>query len=638
MRLPSKRQWLQLFKVLDQKEKTLFLLFLLLFFISLPSLVVTFWIKDAETGPAVGGSFTEGMVGTPRFINPVYAAGNDADRDLAELVFSGLMKYGENGEIIYDLAKTIEVKEGGREYDVYLKEKIFWHDGKSLTADDVIFTIETIQNPDYKSPLRGNYIGIEAEKKHDHMLTLKIAEPYAGFKERLTLKIIPKHIWQDVSPQNFFLSNYNLQPIGSGPYKFKDLAQNREGAITSLQLVRFNKYFAEGPYISEINFRFFPSEKELIKEASAGRIDAFSLSETASSPRGFKEYSFSLNRYFAIFLNIKESDFLKEKTIRQALNYGTDKQSLVEKFLAGKGEAFDHYPFDKEKAAELLEASGLEKRNGKLIKITRGRTANFISDLKEGSRGAEVTALQTCLAADPEVYPQGIVSGNFGSQTKAAVIAFQEKYRQEILAPAGLKSGTGTVGPSTRTKLNEICSEPATETEVSFKLLTVQDPVLEKVAEEISSQWQELGITLKIETYPISQLEKDFIKPREYEMLLFGQMLSIIQDPFPFWHSSQIKDPGLNLSKYESTKANRLLDDARKILDQEEREEKLQEFQAVLIEDAPAVFLYNPSYLYRASQNIAGIKEGLVADPSKRFSNINEWYINTKRLWRADKN
>ena len=609
-----------------------FLAFLLIFCISLPSLVFTFYIKDTEKGPAVGGTFTEGAVGAPRFINPLYAASNDVDRDLTELVFSGLMKYDKSGDVIYDLAKMVDVKNEGKEYDIHIKEEVFWHDGEKLTADDVIFTLEIIQNPDYKSSLRGNYIGIESEKINEYLVRFKIKEPYAGFKERLTLKIMPKHIWQDVSPQNFFLSNYNWQPVGSGPYKFESINQNSEGVITSLQLKRFNKYFGEKPYIPEINFLFFQSEKDLVGQIGSGQIDGFSLSEKHNVPRSFKEHSFSLPRYFAVFLNAKDSDLLAEKKVRQALNYGTDKGLLAEKFVLSEDEISDYYPFDPEKAEELLKSSGMEKKDDKWVKITKGKTAAFKSDLKEGSSGTEVIALQTCLAADPDVYPERKITGNFASQTKAAVIAFQEKYAKDILAPSGLKSGTGKVGPSTRAKLNEICSEPPKKTEVSLTLLTVEDPSLEKVAEEILRQWKELGISIEIETYPLSQLEKEFIKPREYEMLLFGQILSIIPDPFPFWHSSQIKDPGLNLSKYQSTKSDKLLEEARTVLDPEKREEKLQEFYEVLIEDAPAVFLYNPNYSYWVSEKINGVKTGIIVDPSKRFSDINEWYIATKRF------
>ena len=117
-------------------------------------------------------------------------------------------------------------------------------------------------------------------------------------------------------------------------------------------------------------------------------------------------------------------------------------------------------------------------------------------------------------------------------------------------------------------------------------------------------------------------------------MLLFGEVLEIIPDPYPFWHSSQIKDPGLNLAKYENKSADKLLEAARTSLDEADRAKKYQEFQEILIGSAPAVFLYSPDYVYYVNKNIKGIDMKIIADPSKRFDNIEDWYINTKKTWK----
>jgi len=117
-------------------------------------------------------------------------------------------------------------------------------------------------------------------------------------------------------------------------------------------------------------------------------------------------------------------------------------------------------------------------------------------------------------------------------------------------------------------------------------------------------------------------------------MLLFGEVLGQTPDPFPFWHSSQKRDPGLNLAMYENKKCDKLLEEARGSLDEKIRKEKLEEFQGLLIEDVPAVFLYNPDYLYLVSKEIKGLNTKMIVDPSKRFSGIEDWYIKTKRVWK----
>ena len=89
---PSKKQWVQIFKVLNKKERTAFLIFLALFLGSSLSLIVILYCKNTEVQPAIGGKYSEGVVGAPRFINPIYAQGSDVDRDLVEIIFSGLMQ------------------------------------------------------------------------------------------------------------------------------------------------------------------------------------------------------------------------------------------------------------------------------------------------------------------------------------------------------------------------------------------------------------------------------------------------------------------------------------------------------------------------------------------------------------------
>ena len=143
-----------------------------------------------------------------------------------------------------------------------------------------------------------------------------------------------------------------------------------------------------------------------------------------------------------------------------------------------------------------------------------------------------------------------------------------------------------------------------------------------------------MGVEIKINALDSTTLGQEMIKPRAYEMLLFGQGLELFLDPFPYWHSSQIKDPGFNFSNYENKNANNLLAQARQTLDSEQRKTLLEEFQNILIEDVPAIFLYSPDYIYLVSDKIKGISEKIITDPSKRFSDITSWYIKTKRVWK----
>ena len=143
-----------------------------------------------------------------------------------------------------------------------------------------------------------------------------------------------------------------------------------------------------------------------------------------------------------------------------------------------------------------------------------------------------------------------------------------------------------------------------------------------------------MGVELVIETFDRETIEKEVIKNRNYEALLFGEVLSATPDPLPFWHSLQKKDPGLNLSLYENKKTDKLLEEIRQSLDEQTRAEKLEEFQNILLANAPAVFLYSQDYVYLTPKKIKGITETVIVNPSKRFSGITDWYMRTKRVWK----
>lgn len=654
---PSKSQWWQFFKsphqILTKEEKIIFGGFLFLALVSGFFLLVNFYFENTKIVPALGGKFVEGVFGHPRFINPIYAEASDVDRDLVELIFSGLMKYNSEGEIVPDLAKNYKILEGGKVYEFELREDAFWQDGKKVKTDDVVFTIKTIQNPEIKSPLLPNWLGVEVEKIDEQRVKFKLKKPYSAFLERATVKIMPKHIWKDVLVKNFPLVNLNLRPVGSGPYQLKNLERDERGEISSLELILNKKYFGKLPNITQISFKFFDSEEKLLEALNAGEIDGANVNTQSFKNAQFNEYHFLLPRYFAVFFNPKSSGSkaLLEKEVRKALNYGTNKNEILEEVLQGQGKivnspllpeiyklkpASTTYEFDLEKAKEILEKAGYLEREEKRVKIVKKEPAfQFKQDLKLNSSGKEVEELQKCLSRDKEIYPLAKIDGNFDILTKKAVIRFQEKYKNEISQLAGYQiSCTGFVGRSTRAKLNEICFQPEVEEiPLKFSLATVDQPMLKETALLLKKQWKSLGAEVEIKTFDFKDLEREVIKLRNYEALLFGQVLGKIPDPFPFWHSSQ-REFGSNLAEYKNKKADELLEEGRVELSAETRAEKYEELQEIILENAPAIFLYNPDELYFVSKKVKGIKEGLIVDLAKRFSGIENWYIKTMRAWK----
>jgi len=629
-------------------ERFFFFFFLFSFFFSLSFLILNFYFEKTKIVPKEGGIFVEGMVGFPNYLNPIYSIASDIDDSITNLLFSGLMKFEEKN-LLPDLAEGYKILEDGKVFEVFLKDNIFWSDGQKITSDDVIFTVKTIQNPETKSPLRTAWLGVDIEKISEKDFKFILKNPSYVFLENLTLKPIPKHVFENIPPANLSLSFLNLKPVSSGPYQLEKIERDKNGKIILIELKRNENYFGKKPYIQKFVFRFSENEKELLEAVKRREIDGFSQKEFQEIP-GFEVLNFKMPRYFAVFLNL-EREFFSEKEVREALNLATNKNEILRKVISKGGEIVsspvlsEFFPseiessnFDPGKAKEILEKAGYKDLDGDGILekvIVKEPPFQFKSNLSLGSKGKDVEELQKCLAKDPEVYPEGEITGYFGNKTKEAVIRFQEKYRKEILEPAGLEKGTGEIKEKTREKLNQVCFERKEEKYVlKFSLSTAEDPILLKTAQILKKQWEKLGFGVEIKSYKIEDLKREIIPKKDYDALLFGQILGKIPDFFPYWHSTQIGENGLNLSNYQNKDVDKILEEVREEFDEEKRKEKLKKFEEILIKDYPAIFLYNPNYFYFVSEKVKGVKESFIFLPSERFWNVENWYIKEKRVWK----
>ena len=579
--------------------------------------------------------------------------------EIQQLLFSGLLKYDAQGNLIKDLAEDYKIQNKGKTYVFTLKDNVFWHDGVEITAEDIEFTVKLIQAPQYQSPLLKEWLGIGVEIEGKNKIKFFLNKTYFSFLETIAqLKILPKHVFKDLSPEDLpWALTSEEYLLGSGPFKFHELKQDKSGYIKDFILKRNENYVLKKPFLSKISFKFYTTEKDLIKAAKNGEVDGATLSsfeEIENLEKGrFEAYHISVPRYFAVFFNEKDSEILKNQNIRKALNYSLNKQEILDLIFAGNGKQVDSpvlseyyllnppskiYDFNLSRAEEILDAEGFEKNLETGLRekaIDKESSSPIKSDLKYQARSSEVSSLQECLAQIPGVYPEGTVSGYFGPKTRTAVIKFQEKYAEDVLAPIGLSKGTGKVGPLTRKKLDALCFPSEKETlTLEFSLTTVDKAPLPQIAEILKKKWGEIGIKVKIKKVSISTFETEVLKKRDFETLLFGESLSSLLDPFPFWHSSQKEYPGLNISSYNSKQADKFLITARETSDNEDRKEALENFQDTLIEDIPAIFLVKPDYIYLIDSNIKGYNVEKIIEPSKRFSTIEDLFIKTQRTWK----
>lgn len=568
-KLMSVKKILYLPRILSAKEKGIFTV---LFFTVLLSGVFFFgkiYLRLTVPVPAVGGSYTEGILGEPRVINPIFTS-RDAERDLARLIFSGLFTYNSTGNIIGDLAEKYEVSEDGKIYIVTLRKNLLWHDNTPLTADDVAFTIHTIQNTQYKSPLRPNWQGVNIEIADPLTVRFILRTPYAPFIENLTVGIIPKHIWEPITPEQSLLHEQALTPVGSGPYQFDEMRQEKDGTISWYQLRRNARYYREGPHLSAITFIFYRNEDDMFAAVRTGKIDGYGpISEkffSHISKNTASVHAIEMPRIFGIFYNDQKTALFTEKPIRQAIGLALNREEIAKNVVSGGAVPFA-YPLP-----------------------------GFLS-----------------------LHEQNVPEH-----------AYNVEGAKHLLRQAGWNDSDedGILDRKPRKgKADE-------KTKLAFVLRTSDWPDLVRTAEVIKEELRVIGVDITIETFPFPDLEAKVIRPRDFEILLFGEVYGREPDPFPFWHSSQIKDPGLNVAIYASKKADRILEEARKSSDLAVRKERYKEFEEMITNDIPAVFLYSQTFIYLLPNDIQGVNLNKISLPADRFNEINKWFRETKRVFK----
>jgi len=547
-------------------EKVIFFFFVCIFIITGLSLLTKINARFLVEVPDYGGNITEGVLGTPRFVNPLLAT-SDADRDLVALIYSGLMKAHPEDGLIPDLAESFTISPDGLTYSFILKEDVRFHDGTKITTDDIEFTISKAKDPILKSPRRGSWDGVNVEKVSDKEIHFVLQQPYAPFLENTTIGILPKHVWEGADTEQFSFSQLNIEPIGSGPYKVNKVKRNSAGIPTNYTLQRFSEYALGKPFIKTINVRFYQNEDELLRAykqkdiESARGFSARTAHELGGS--GIRIETAVLPRIFGVFFNQNQATIFTNPEVRKALSLSLDKEKIVSEILFGYGVAIN---------------SPIPIRDNPLSKE-----------------------------------PQKTEEERF-------------KEAGDVLLKEGWEKNEDTgiweyVGKNETLKL-------------SFSIATGDALEIKSAGDLITENWKRFGADVSIEVFETGNLNQNIIRPRKYDALFFGEIVGRDLDLYPFWHSSQRNDPGLNIALYVNSTVDSLVEKARKISDPTLQQEKLAEFEAEIIKDNPAVFVYSPKFIYVVPNKVKGMLLGQLSIPAERFTNINEWYVETNHIWK----
>ncbi len=523
--------------------------------------------------PVKGGSVTEGIIGSPRFINPILAI-SDADRDLTSLIYSGLLKTDPDGSLITDIAESYSLSSDALTYTFILKNGLSFHDGTPITTDDVEFTILKAQDSAIKSPKRANWDSVKIEKINEREINFILKQPYAPFLENATMGILPKHIWKNLSSEEFALSFFNIEPVGSGPFMLKSISKNSSGIPENYVLSSFGDYAIGEPYIKKITISFHPNEAsilDLFKKTNLESVNSITPEETAKLPplQNTNLATSPLSRIFGIFFNQNQATMFADVEVRKALDVAIDKKTIVDSVLYGFGVI----------------------ANGPIPKGFTGYEDEYIDAISQEERISKA---------------------------------------KSILEQNGWKLNGSGIYEKTDKKKN-------TKT-LSFSIATSDAPELKKTATLIKETWEKMGAKVDVKIFEAGDLSQNVIRPRKYDALLFGEIIGNDLDLFAFWHSSQRNDPGLNIAMYTNIKVDKLLTEARTVTNREDRVVKYQEFNKEFQKDTPAIFLYSPTFIYLYPKKIKGVEIDHITVPSDRFLNINNWYIETEKIWKIFNN
>ncbi len=553
------------FGVIESKQASDRLILRVLFFATLGGLLsaaIIFNNSFVSETPAVGGTIIEGIIGTPRFVNPALAV-TRADQDMTALIYAGLMKINQSGTLVPDLAESITPSDDGKTYNVLLRPNLQFHDGTTLTAHDVAFTIGLIQNPELKSPLRGNWSGVTVEEISDTELNIVLEEAYSPFIENFTLGILPRHLWNDLKIEQVPFSQLNTAPIGAGPFAISHTEHDSTGLINSYTLTSFSTN--EPVQLASFEIKFYQNEDELVTAFSQNEImssvylPTTIMQEIANTPSHYITQE-PLPRVFAVFFNQNRSAALRDTAVRLALAAAIPRTELVH------------------------------------------------------------TALQDY--GVPIVTPVPVTSSTVESISQTGTSTLEQA--TTILTRAGwIKDNTG--GWEKR-----IDGETQ---KLSISLRTANSPLFEQTTEIIARAWRELGVEVKVEQFQQGDLLQAVIRPRDFEALLFGLDMSRAVDLYPFWHSSQREDPGLNIAQYANIEVDRLLTSARTASTTEARDAAVSTATSIITREVPAIFLFVPNVVYVQDSRVTMTPISHISKPSERFMNVNEWHMNTDTLW-----
>jgi peptide/nickel transport system substrate-binding protein len=528
-----------------------------------------------EDVPVPGvGRYTEALVGAPQALNPLLDRFNPVDRDIDRLIFSGLTRFDDTGQPIPDLASWY-ISADQLTYTFVLKPTVKWHDGQPLTAADVAFTVSLLQDPAYPGPadVGALWRSVTVKVVNAQIVEFTLPEPFAPFLDYTTVGLLPRHKLAGTPAASLADLEFNLAPVGSGPFAFtRWLVEGDQ--VTGILLTAFDDYAGPPPLLKEVQLNFYPDEAAAFaayrqapdKIQGVSRLGEAQMAEALKMPQ-LGLYTSVLPEYSLILLNLQSDElpFFKEKKVRQALLYGLNREAL---------------------AADVLKGQAL--------------------------------------VANSPVLP-----GSWAYNSNLSVYDYDPQAALDLLTSAGWVIPEGAVA-GTESYIRQKGGLP-----LRFTLTTPNDPVHVAAANAAKADWALLGVWVDVNPVDPAALRSEYLEPRPrvFHALLADLNFTGTPDPdpYPLWHQTQVES-GQNYGGLDDRAISQYLEQARLTSDVNARAQLYRSFQARFADQVPALLLYYPVYNYAVDAKVSGVRVGPLTEPSDRFNTLAGWYLVTRRV------
>jgi len=338
---------------------------------------------SAAGAPAYGDTFIQASIGDIGGLIPSLTS-DQSSHEVGGLIYDGLVKLDKDLNMAPAMAQSWTYSRDCLDLTFKLRKDVKWHDGQPFTADDVVFTYQTMINPKTPAPFKEGFLLVkDVEAPDPYTVRVHYAKPYARAVETWANDMLPKHLLEHYAQSGTLReSPQNSYPVGTGPYRFQEWKPGEK-----VVLLANPDYYEGRPYLSRIVYRVIPSQATIFLELKARGVDYVSTltgiqyarqTEYPAFRRAYHKFRYPASDYTFLGFNLKDPRFA-DRRVRQAFAHAINKQELIDGVRLGLAreangpirpgtwaytDQVPRYDYDPEKAKALLAEAGWKDRDG----------------------------------------------------------------------------------------------------------------------------------------------------------------------------------------------------------------------------------------------------------------------------------